>query len=61
MDLEEEMRKEQTGGIVIGKEKILSISYADDVVLLADREQDLKAMIGRFKKYLERKGLERSG
>lgn len=32
------MRKEQTGGIVIGKEKIWTISYADDVVLLADRE-----------------------
>lgn len=31
MDLEEKMRKEQTGGIVIGK-KIWTISYADDVL-----------------------------
>lgn len=30
MDLKEELKKEQTGGIVIGKEKIWSISYADD-------------------------------
>lgn len=35
MDLEEEMRKEQTGGITIGKEKFLTITYADDMVLLS--------------------------
>lgn len=57
MDLEAEMRKEQTGGIVIGKEKIWSITYADDVVLIAKSEKELKEMMRRFKKYIERKGL----
>lgn len=51
------MRKEQTGGVVIGREKVWSISYADDIVLLAKSEQELKGMLKRFKKYLEKKGL----
>lgn len=57
MDLEAEMRKEQTGGIVVGKEKFWTITYADDIVLVAQNEQDLKGMIKRFKKYLEKKDL----
>lgn len=57
MDLEEEMRKKQTGGVVMGRMKICTISYADNVVLLADREEDLKAIIIRFKQYLEKKVL----
>jgi len=35
MDLEEGMEKGQAGGLVIGKEKFWTISYADDVVLMA--------------------------
>jgi len=57
MDLKIEMRKEQTEGIVMGKEKIWSISYTDDIMLLAKNKQELKGMIKRFKKYTERKGL----
>jgi len=60
MDLEEEMEKGQVGGIVIGKEKFWSIIYADDVVLLATREKELKGMLRRFKKFLERKGMSLS-
>jgi len=57
MNVETEMRKKQTGGIVVEKEKIWSISYADDIVLLAKSEQELKRMIKRFRKYVERKRL----
>ena len=57
MDLEEEMRKEQTGGIVVGREKCWTITYADDIVLLAENEQEMKGMLKRFKRYLERKNL----
>lgn len=56
-DMEKKMKKEQTGRIVIGEEKIWTISSADDVVLLAKREEDLKAIMKRFNKYIERKGL----
>ncbi|XP_043501615.1 uncharacterized protein LOC122523806 [Polistes fuscatus] len=54
-DLEEEMRKGQEGGCRVGNEKVWSVSYADDIVLIADREEELKGMIRRFKKYLEKK------
>ncbi|XP_014216449.1 golgin subfamily A member 6-like protein 22 [Copidosoma floridanum] len=50
VDLEEEMRKGQVGGCRIGNEKIWSLSYADDIVLIADREEELKDMLKRFKK-----------
>jgi len=33
INLEEEMEKEQIGGIIIGKEKFWSIIFADDVIL----------------------------
>lgn len=54
MDLEEEMRKEQTGG-TIGKEKFWTITYADDMVLLAKSEEELKRMLKQFKRYLKKK------
>jgi len=57
MDLESEMEKEQTGGIVIGRKKFWSISYADDIALLAKSEQELKGLMKRFERYIERKGL----
>lgn len=60
MDLEEKMREEQVEGVVIGKEKFWTISYADDVVIIAKTEAELKEMIKRFKKYLEKKNLSLS-
>jgi len=54
-NLEEEMDKGQTGGVVISKEKFWTITYADDIVLLAKREMDLKEMMKRFRRFLEKK------
>ena len=56
--LEKEMSKVQEGGIVIRKKKIYSIGYADDVILLANNEVGIQEMIGRFGKFIERRGLE---
>lgn len=56
-DLEEKLRRGQTGGVVVGNEKFWSLAYADDIVLIAERAQDLKEMMGRMKKYLEGKEL----
>lgn len=50
------MKKGQAGEIVLSKEKLWTISYADDIVLLAKRESGLKEMMEKFRKYLE-KGL----
>lgn len=42
---------------MIGREKIWSLAYADDLVLLAMSPQELKEMMGSLKKYLEKKEL----
>lgn len=56
-DLEEEMERGQTRGVMVGRRKIWTLMYADDIVLLAEREGELKKMLRRFKKYLEKKSL----
>ena len=44
------MAKGQTGEVVIGKEKCWTIMY--DVILLADREADMKEMLKRFERFI---------
>ena len=56
-DIEEELKKGR-GGVKIGNDRVWSIEYADDIVLVADGEDGLRDMIRRFKKYLEEKKLE---
>lgn len=45
------------GGVVIGNMKIWTISYAADIILLANSETELAYMMKRFKKYLKEKEL----
>ena len=56
----EELRKGQAGRIVVGKRKAWSLTYADDIVLMADREEELKEMLRRLKKFLKETELELS-
>ena len=56
-DIEEDMSKVQKGGVVIGTEKVRTIVYADDTVLVATTEVGMKETLRRYKKYVERKGL----
>ena len=50
-DLEEEMEKVQGSGAWLGKKKrIRTISYADDIALIADDEGVMKDMLKKFKK-----------
>lgn len=56
-DLEEEMERRCWGGIMIRGEKIYSLAYADDIVLLAEEEQDMRAMLSKLERYLEEKEL----
>lgn len=46
-------KKEEKAGIVIGNKKILTLGYADDIVLIAEEEKAMKKM----EKYIERRGL----
>ncbi|XP_043588235.1 uncharacterized protein LOC122570231 isoform X2 [Bombus pyrosoma] len=58
--LEDELRKGQAGGIAIGGRKVWSLTYADDIVLMADREEELKEMLRKVKKFLKEAELELS-
>lgn len=48
-DLEENMNKVQEGGVVIGREKVWTIVYANDIVLIATSEVEMKGMLRRFR------------
>lgn len=43
--------------MVTGKEKIWSLAYADDIVLLAKSTEELKELMRTLEKYLARKEL----
>jgi len=57
-NLEEEMGKIRWGRIKLGGERIYSLAYADDVVLLAEDEGSMKSIMERMEIYLDRKNLE---
>lgn len=56
-DLEEKMKKRGKGGVVLGKGRVYSLAYADDVVLMADDEAGMRLMMGEFEKYAREKDL----
>jgi len=58
VDLEEEMRKIRWGGVRLGAERVYSLAYADDVVLLAEDQESMKSIMERMEIYLDKKNLE---
>ena len=57
-DIDEMFRKAQTGEVVVGKEKVWSLAYADDLVIVAKKREEMKTMIKSFEKYVQKKELE---
>jgi len=57
-DMEEQMKKGQVGGVWIGKNRIWTLAYADDLVLLAKNEESMKETMKRLEKYLRNKNLQ---
>lgn len=51
------MRKNQAGGTVIGKSKLYTLAYADDMAMIAHSVEELKDMIKALERYLSRKDL----
>ena len=49
--LETEMKKAQEGGIRVGKTKISMLSYADDIVILANNKVGMREALKRFSRY----------
>lgn len=43
------MRKGQTGGVMVERRKTWTLTYADDVILMAEKEDELKEMWKSFK------------
>lgn len=56
-DIEEKMKKGQVGGVQVGRERIWSLAYADDLVIMARSEEGMKEMLKRMQKYLKKKKL----
>ena len=48
-------RKAQTGGVVVDKEKVWSLAYADDLVIVAKKKEEMRTMIKSFEKYVEKR------
>lgn len=57
-DLEKELAMVQEGSVVIGRRKIRSVKYADDVSLMATSATGLRDLMKKFRGYIRRKGLE---
>ena len=45
---------------MVGERKVWSLTYADDIVLMADREEELREMLKRSEKFLKEIELELS-
>jgi len=45
------------GGIRLGNEKIYTLAYADDIVVLAEEEDEMRSMISRLEEYVDKKSL----
>lgn len=57
-DMDEALRRNQLGGLVIGDKKVYSLAFADDIVLLALDPSAMKDMIKALHLYEKRKRIE---
>ncbi|XP_076301434.1 uncharacterized protein LOC143219315 [Lasioglossum baleicum] len=57
-DIDEELEKGGWGGVKVGGRKIHTLSYADDIALLAEEEDGMRGMMGVLERYLEGKKLQ---
>lgn len=57
-DMEEEVRKVKWGGASMEGKRIYSLSYAENMVIITDKGENMKSMIDRLESYLDKKGLE---
>ncbi|XP_043475941.1 uncharacterized protein LOC122507345 [Leptopilina heterotoma] len=54
-DLEEKLKRRGKGGIKLEKGKIYSLAYADNIVLMADKEAGMRLLMKKFEKYVRKK------
>ena len=56
-DIEEEFRRGLEGRIAVGGSRFWTLAYADDIVVIAREEEELRSMVKRLAKYFEEKKL----
>ena len=56
-ELEDVFRERNIGGIRLGNERIWSLAYADDIVILAENREALLDMCGTMKKFIKKRRL----
>lgn len=56
-DIEDELEKGGWDGVKLGRRRVRTLAYADDVAVLAEDEGRLKGMMKWLEGYLDRKGL----
>lgn len=57
-DMEEYMKKGRWGDLRLRDGKVYTLMYADDMVVLAEEDQGIRALISRLERYLDKKGLK---
>lgn len=57
-DMEEMLRRGGWGGVKLGEEKVFCLAYADDMMLLAEKEEGMVHMLGKLEGYIDKKRLE---
>ena len=57
-EIVEMFKRAQAGGVVIGKEKVWCLAYADDMVFLSNKERGMKKIIKNAERYIRKKKLE---
>lgn len=57
-DVEEEMGKVRWERIKLGEGRVYSLAYADDMMLLAEGENEMRSMMEWLERYLVSKNLE---
>lgn len=54
----EVMGKAKWEGVRLLGERVYTLSYADDMILLTKEEEEIKSIMEKLEEYLDRKGLE---
>jgi hypothetical protein len=57
-DMDEMLKKAQARGSVVGREKVWSLAFRDDLVIVAKSEREMKEMMRGLGKYVRKKELE---
>lgn len=57
-DLKKDIKRIKWGGIKIREERTYSLAYADDMVLVAEGEDEMRSVIERLEIYLDKKKLD---